>query len=593
MVNTSVVFDSEINERSLDRTVDKVDNRLNDAGQIDIDGSLGGGPAFPALGGGRDDEPKPTKTDLAMLEIQQQTLKYQKQSAQEDTERNRILGQMFSQGMQTNLGGLQEPLDEMNQKVGGLRQRMSDSLPGAIPATGGMGLDAGPGMGGGELPGEGASVMDPLNEMSDGLGGLKDTFGNKLPGAIPAVGGVASKAMPIALAGAVGAGLFKAMNAVSGTLSATTSMFGTAMELFIRPFGKFLGNLLRPMASAMIDFGMYFNDKVGPVLSDAADVVTSTVGTVLGNIWNTLEGAASTLSQYLPSLSELTDIGIDDLQNIGSILRGAGSDFADFIQSVDYSNLLTGAAEGLADAIRSISLQDIWSGALTLGKWMFKGTIGLGKWMFEGAINWGQWMFRGAINWGQWMFRGAVDIGQWMFRGAIGLGQWMFQGALDLGENIADWAWNPLDWMVNWSWNPADYVNVPSADLGGGGDDGGVLGSGVGPDFGPDVDVPGLQRGGLVQSEQVVRVGEAGPEVIAPFAEIRRMFGAMQRNQSGRAESVELDSSSLERKMDTMIQELRNLDLEGTITIGQEQFAELVQEAQENTQTGRDPLQSP
>jgi hypothetical protein len=76
-------------------------------------------------------------------------------------------------------------------------------------------------------------------------------------------------------------------------------MFGTAMELFFRPFGSFLSEALRPFAKAGVDMATNFNDayangNLGVALVELGGDVVSTWATGFANaIADTVTGQAS------------------------------------------------------------------------------------------------------------------------------------------------------------------------------------------------------------------------------------------------------------------------------------------------------------
>jgi hypothetical protein len=429
MVNTSVVFDSEINERSLDRTVDKVDSRLQETGQIDVDA-----------------------------------------------------------------------------------------------ATGGMGLDTGPGMGGG-------ADMDAFGEMNDGIGGLQDSFDDSMPAAIPAAGGIASKALPIAIAGGIGAGLLTQMSAASGRLQATLGMFGTAMDLFFKPFGDFLGATFRPMAKDLISFAQDFNeiaDSEGlsvAVTSMGQDIITSIAGQIGESAVNLATGKWD--AKDIITLTASTWAAAKII-SIGASVWGAGS-----LMSITAGSWGAGSLIGLA------------------GMATFK----------AGAII----ALTGTITYGVGEL---IEIA----RGGEGV-----EAAREAGQDFAEDSpgiANAIETAFTSDANPFFFAGKTAGSL--------ARGEGI--------PTPDFARNVVENRQSADEVADAGsPMGVTPEG----LRTVTEQNTGGGEVTGPESSQDILDALHGLRDDIQSLGIDAQISIGEERFAELVQEAQENTQTGRDPLQSP
>lgn len=115
-------------------------------------------------------------------------------------------------------------VEELNFRSGGFEGRTT-------PGGGG-----GRGMGGGGF-GTAAGAGAAARGSGLSLGGLA-----KGAGVIGAV----------ALAGTLANGMYRAMQNASGSLQATNSIFSTALDMYFKPYGDFLGDLFRPMAKSLL-----------------------------------------------------------------------------------------------------------------------------------------------------------------------------------------------------------------------------------------------------------------------------------------------------------------------------------------------------
>jgi hypothetical protein len=359
---------------------------------------------------------------------------------------------------------------------------------------------------------------------------LQDSFDNSLPGAIPAAGGIASKALPIAIAGGIGAGLLTQMSAASGRLQATLGMFGTAMDLFFKPFGDFLGNALRPMAKDLISFAKEFNDIAESeglavaVTSMGADVISSIAGQIGESAVNIATG------------------------------------------EWDAKDLLTITASVWA-AAKIISIgASVWSAgglmSLTAGTWGAGSLIGLaGVATFKaGAII----ALTGTITYGVGEL---IEIA----RGGEGVEQAREAGR-DFAENNPGLS-GAIENAFTSDANPFFFAGKTVGSL--------ARGEGVPtPDFAEDV---------VENRQSADEVSDAG----SPLGVTPEGLRTVTEQNTGEGVNRPESSQDIIDALHGLRDDIQNLGINAQFNIGEERFAEIVQEAQENTQTGRDPLQSP
>ncbi len=504
MVNTSVVFDSEIDERSLDRTVDKVDQRLQETGEIDIDA-----------------------------------------------------------------------------------------------ATGGMGLDSGPGMGGG------MGDMDALGEMNDGIGGLQDSFNDSLPAAIPAAGGIASKALPIAIAGGIGAGLLTQMSAASGRLQATLGMFGTAMDLFFKPFGDFLGSKLRPMADHLIGVAQDFNkiaDNEGlsvAVASIANNAITGIGSQIGGSFKDIISGEGDVLDFLIAGGTAVTAAAV--LGYIGWPTIGAGAVLGSLgLPTIGASALLSSIgfpSIGAASVVGAISWPLIGAGAIT------------------GALSWGSFQagnLIGAMGWGTvsgGLIAAAIPFGTVTGGLIVGAITWpTISAGMVLKEiagggvpdNFATDLGNQFDERFP---DISEGIQTVFSDefspsVTGGNIVGRIQDEAEGIDDFPRIfrdEIQDMVPGEPPEPEGPTLIEQRAqqPQATQDIEGLDEDIGDAGRVQVTGELAKSTDIENLALKLERMIEVIQGQELVGKVVIGEEQFAEIVQSSQENTQTGRDSLQSP
>jgi hypothetical protein len=104
-------------------------------------------------------------------------------------------------------------------------------------------------------------------------------------------------------------GLAKGIAGSSAKLGTTTSLLKQAVTTFFRPFGDFLGTLLRPAAKALFGFARSWNSTVGPKLRAAAEAITGGIGTGI----DAIQTGVKTLIDVFPSLDSFRSLPGDAL----------------------------------------------------------------------------------------------------------------------------------------------------------------------------------------------------------------------------------------------------------------------------------------
>jgi len=145
--------------------------------------------------------------------------------------------------------------------------------------------------------------------------------------------------------------------------------------------------------------------------------------------------------------------------------------------------------------------------------------------------------------------------------------------------------------------------SLKDAILGNNGDDGGGGGGGGGGGFEVPEWVPGdgpllpMARGGVINRPTPVMAGEAGPEIITPVAEFRRMMeGAAQQSGGGNSGNGGLSRSDLsyvEETLDRLNRNVKQLSAamsDMNINVDGEKFGRLSSNMESERVTDTDPL---
>ncbi|MFB6284575.1 MAG: hypothetical protein ABEK59_11730 [Halobacteria archaeon] len=222
-----------------------------------------------------------------------------------------------------------------------------------------------------DLQANGDSLVDKVSKGAPDGGG-EDGGGMMQTGLM---GGLMSKMggsglLKVTLAGAVGAALLAGISKIASfapTGQKMLDMFGTAMTLFFRPFGDFLGTLLMPFARAALKMALNFNElyqKKGLPVAIAATSV------------DLMEGIGDTALKALGLNDIFGDASLDDI--FGESPIGEFIDSVPLLNLVDDASILdlvTGVA--LTALVGKVALRNLISSGIALGSWI-TGTLGIG-----------------------------------------------------------------------------------------------------------------------------------------------------------------------------------------------------------------------
>lgn len=140
------------------------------------------------------------------------------------------------------------------------------------------------------------------------------------------------------LGGVVATKMLQKMQQASGELQASTSMLGTAMDLFFKPFGDYLGSLLMPLSKSLLKTSVGLNKNI------------SENGLIIGGMQSLLD-----FVNNLPG-----EIGKIFVQTMGQRLEGLFGEhelftelqefqWSDWIPIVKWDDFLSGAFDMVSD----------------------------------------------------------------------------------------------------------------------------------------------------------------------------------------------------------------------------------------------------
>lgn len=563
MAKESIVFSPEIPDRELDREVGKIDKKLggvNDSIEPnieDIDMPDIKGPGMSGVRSRKDREGgDKDRLQLAMLSIQERTLSWQKMSAQEDQKLNKLV----------------------DRAAGHLADIKTN-----LPKAGGPSGKGAPGM-----PDDSGSI----GGVESKLGGLDSKLGNKLPSPIP--GRLAPAAMPIAIAGAVGAGMLKAMHGASARLKTSTSLLGQAWNNVWRPLGDrldelFIRDAVMDLLSATQDFEETFREgHEGAAFAGLTGDLLDMLGLKeLGGAFN----LGSLFLEHFPFDTIKTLIkkkwpGWPDLKGlwpgwpkIKSMwpgwpdLKGLWPGWGSFIDGIQWNTHIAGLR---FSHWKQLITEPNWGGIIegvTSSDVLGRIAPNVNGRQLVRSIGWpniGPGHVIGSINW--------PSINRDAILGALGIPGF---------DEPSPPSGNPP--------GPTDHEQTSDDEL---------FNADANRRSSPSTRNRGrnrrgsgalMQSGGVLNRGTTITAGEAGPEAIVPFAQLRRMIenaiqaGAQSGDGGG---SSEQQMRRLESKFDELIRETRKVrrDLPQLEGVSDEGIARVVDEGRKNRVSDTNPL---
>lgn len=401
--------------------------------------------------------------------------------------------------------------------------------------------------------------------------------------------------LKVALGGALAVGILKGVQKLadaSPMMARTVEILSSAMALFFRPFGDFLGRLLEPVATWMLDMAVRFNELAED--EGLAIAVVAITGEALEDIGEFVFNAIADMMEDIPLVGEPISEYLESVES-SEVLIAVG--LASLLIGAKLTALVTKvAASALITAVKLTALV----GKVAVSKLLSAVSIaGLLKAVKLTAL---------VLKVGAAALIGAVSAKAILTAVAIaaliigGIYLWNYiEGPL---RDVWHWIETPVRSVWDWIETPVrsiwDWISF------GGGSDGGTdsPGPGPGPDHppegweppdhdwdeteggeeppGPPDGAPGnlggrrnLARGGIVRSPTDIRAGEAGPEAILPIDDLLDAIagddGGRERMQPQRAsrtgEEVQSALKAIERA-------LRDLDQEVRLVMGTKEVAQ-------------------
>lgn len=438
--------------------------------------------------------------------------------------------------------------------------------------------------------------MEALGKSVPGRFGGDSGGGSAAGGAIAGelfsgMKGAGGKFLKVGLAGAVGFGILSKVTSLADAaprMQKVMSMQQRAIGLFARPFYDFLARFLEGGAESLLNMaanfneiyaedglavavmnlpGLFFTDsgrasqagtagrvagglagmaggayggaKAGGAIGGAAGSAIPGAGTAggatagaivgggVGAIGGLLGGAgigewiADELAGAFEGFEDLDAFkgGIENWhENTREAIENAAGDFASGVEEAG-GNVAEIIERGV-DNLTEMDFQELMQAGIE-GVEMGWGMI---KWV--GELKWNEIKWMGSIGWDaiKWTASIGWDVIQWS--GSIG---WqMIQWGGEIMWQAIQWGGSILWEKINFvgDINIGKYIKVPEIDLGNHINwPGGSAENGGGREF---------ATGGLVTRPTRAVVGEAGPEVIAPFSEFMEAMNSPDRRYGGR-----------------------------------------------------------
>lgn len=493
------------------------------------------------------------------------------------------------------------PVSVDDQSIDGFEDQMqgaTDGLVADIEAEMDALTGAGVGGGGGGIGGAAAGRAVAGGAGGAGAAGV-GALASKIPK--PIAGVAAAAALPVALAGGVGAGLLSAMQSSSARLQTSTNLLGIAADNFFRPIGDDFDKLLvRPVAKGILDTSEDFEElwESGKPLQALENVTTGsdprdqTRFERAGGILGTLAGAAG--GAYAGAKGGAIAGGA-----AGSIIPGAGTAAGSIGGAIvgGIVGALGGAGIGgrvgsaITNLISDIPVPKFPGWPSLPDPPSFPTLPDFPGWPeLPDLPNWSD-LKPDLPKWGDLK----PDLPTWN----------------TLTPTVPNWSgllpdlpsWDSLTPdLPSWDDLTPDLPNWSDLKPFGGrfgnnnnnddnNDDDGIIPGPIDPrDEGGIEFWSGNQRGSVVRKPTPMVAGEAGPEVIAPYAEFRRTIESVAQ-QSGGGGGGEVDMSSVERRLDDLNRNVQQLQsaMQVVVQLGNEEVARAAQEGQQNRLGDMDP----
>jgi len=368
----------------------------------------------------------------------------------------------------------------------------------------------------------------------------------------PVTGVATAAALPVALSGAVGVGMFSAMESASARLQTQTSLIGQAWKTFWRPFGDKTAEFLSPITTELVNLSTKFEAEAqSEGLPFAIGAGALRGFTSLGEgLQRFVEGR--TRQQFSSPMNMLQGLAGPVGQVAPGLARGGAKALSERFQSpADIASasggllglLATGLARGGASGLKqSLGLNEPLVNTSEVTN-EFTSTI-------EKA--WPGWPEVDA-EWPGWpnvprLWPGWPDIG----------GLWPGWPSLNVNDvlnttfNVGVTANDIID-SIGWpSINTDDLI----PELGGGGGGNGGFLSNLGS---------GFQRGGVVQTSGAARV-HSGEMIGDERQLVEELSNAIDGN-GGSGGGGNIDTTALENKLDRLHRDLKQLQSAFDVTL--------------------------
>jgi len=414
-------------------------------------------------------------------------------------------------GVQSLRGDLEEATDELTANI---EADMDSLTPAGVGGVGGA-ADGGGGGAGGAAAAEGAAAM-----------------AGKIPK--PVAGVAAAAALPVALAGGVGAGMLSAMQSSSARLQTSVGLLNTAKETFWRPYGDELGTFLRPFSKGVLSKARE-NEQIVREQGVGAGIENALTGDnpAETGMLQRFTGGLGTGAGMLAGGKAGAMAGGALGAAVGSVVPGIGT------AAVGTVGAITGAIVG---AIAAAPIGGRVGSAIG-------GAI-------DGAMDKFSWPEFPEFSWPtlpQFNWPSVPDFPGW--------------------PDIPQFNWPSIPEFPGWP-------DIPSfGGGGGGGGDSDIFG----------IDIPGLQSGGRVRQTGAANVHRG--EMVGSPEQLVSELAAAVNDSGGQTVNAQMDTKNLESKLDRLHRDLMNLRsaMDVTVQVGEETIARAATNGQQNRLMDTDP----
>ena len=381
--------------------------------------------------------------------------------------------------------------------------------------------------------------------------------------------------------------------------------------------GRIIGGLggMAGGAWAGAKMGLGAGGALGSIIPGAGTAAGGTAGAILGGLGGGLAGllGGAGLGEWgAEGLKDATTSFVDGLQGMepstwGSKIKEAGSDLAsdfengvsnakDWIETAgtNVSENIKGAVDSLTDMdwsdVGKAAMEGIemgwdlitWTGSLAWDIISWTGSVGWDVIEWAGSIGWSNIAWAGSIGWDVIKWTGSIGWDLISWSGSMGWDAIKWTGSLgwDAIKWVGSLGWDIINWDGSIEWSDINFIgNIDLSKY--------VWWSGENTSGNG-----GMAQGGLVTRPTQKLVGEAGPEVVAPFGEFMNAVNSPDRRFGGGtggagAEGSGVDTERIVEAIGELHREIKRLDPQVELRVDRKTLAEEEQKGRNRYENSR------